>query len=179
MSVVGNAPNIKVVEGDEELFYQYLYRSNCFISLHHEHANCNALSHAMFLGREIVATTAGASAHYLNEENSFPIAASAGIDVIKEASAALQKIGSDTGVVLSKGRKAQQFAEKFLSKESVGFDMQMRIADLDQLRVEGVKRPWRLRRRHSLARRGVFDDHHTEAVIKILLSKVARPAILE
>lgn len=196
VSAAAGTGNIMVVENSDAMYYSYLHRANCFISLHHETAAAGALAEAMSLGKEVIATSVGASSHYLNSENSFSIRPVSALEVIEKAAKALRDIHNGTDVVGAKGRKAKLFANKHLSAQSVGYAMQKRIEELHTLQTHleqsrsiparFVRKIRRMKMRFLPSRIPTRDvsppnpeAEQTEAIIKILLKNVVRPSILE
>ncbi len=194
-SAIMAAKNIIIADDTNGPYSSYLYRCNCFISLHQEAAVGSTIAEAMSLGKEVVATSVGVSSHYLNSDNSFPIHSVSAVAVIDQASEALREIFEGIDSVGFRGRKAKFFIRKHLSVASVGFAMEHRIEELQKLKLnEHVHRRSITNRIARKSRRALnrlmpskpvaavplpSDTAQTDAVIKILLKNVIRPDIME
>lgn len=197
VSAASAAENILIADETDAPYSSYLNRCNCFISLHQEAAVGSAVAEAMSIGKEVIATSAGVSSHYLNADNSFSIDPVSATAVIEQAADALREIFEGVDAVGLRGQKAKFYVRKHLSVASVGFAMQNRIEELHKMQMNSrehgssiaariSRKLRRIKNRLSPQRTAaaalppsIQGSAQTDAIIKILLKNVIRPDIME
>ena len=188
--------NYVIVEGVDrsDIYYSWLNRAHCVISLHRSVAFGYALGEAVLLGKNVVATINSGNADFMNSGNCYIVESNLADGHAAEASRILTSIYFEIGVLNKMNKVAKLSIQRHLGAEAVGFHMQQRISDLQRL-LDGKSsdkkvNPVFLKIKRELRRLffgspRIISPPLTEEykqiskIARIFLRRVPRPAILE
>ena len=188
-TAVSGDDRISLINGTDgaDLYFSYLHRAQCFISLHQKIDFGYSLAEAMSVGKYVVASTAGENVSFMNSNISFLIAGVTAAARVANAAKVLLSIYNDLELVDQRKKRARQEIQKKLSPNSIGWIMQERLEELGRtsrnpLVAFYLKKKFKLLRSIEKRMRKIPDRKYrnqVDAVSQIWFRRMNRPAILE